>query len=67
MFCIHHRKIELHIKFILGLEISGNDSTVPSQLTYLKSNHQDYEAKLQIAQLFYNTVILIGVLYYFLS
>lgn len=53
---IHYRKIELHTKFILDLEISDNGGMMTSQLTYLKSYHPDYEDKaLQVAQLLYNT------------
>lgn len=45
MVYIHYHKIELHTKFILSLEISGNDCTMPSQITRLKSNPPDYEDK----------------------
>lgn len=59
MIYIHYLKIEHHTKFILGLEIFGNDSMMPSQLTHVKSNYPGYEDKtLQLAQLFYSTVIL---------
>lgn len=41
---IYYHKIELHAKFILSLEVSGNDNTIPS---HLKNNCLDYEDKTQ--------------------